>query len=121
MATSVIVVTERKGLSEYFLFGLNSSCLGHIFSNTCQGRKLAIWCKMELFLENHGQNIKKIVIKLIYVQSCTFRHFTKKLYLEEHVRKYIPPHFFVLRKLSSKHYFTMPTTGSAMAKCIFWS
>ena len=41
--------------------------------------------EMELFLENHGQYIKKIVIKLIYIQSCTFRHFTKKLYLEEYV------------------------------------
>ena len=34
--------------------------------------------EMELFLENHGQYIKKFVIKLIYIQSCTFRHFTKK-------------------------------------------
>ena len=41
--------------------------------------------EMELFLENHGQYIKKFVIKLIYIQSCTFRHFTKKLYLEEYV------------------------------------
>ena len=41
--------------------------------------------EMELFLENHGQYLKKNVIKLIYVQSCTFRHFTKKLYVEEYV------------------------------------
>ena len=41
--------------------------------------------EMELFLENHGQYIKNFVIKLIYIQSCTFRHFTKKLYLEEYV------------------------------------
>ena len=41
--------------------------------------------EMELFLENHGQYIKIFVIKLIYIQSCTFRHFTKKLYLEEYV------------------------------------
>ena len=39
--------------------------------------------EMELFLENHGQYIKNFVIKLIYIQSCTFRHFTKKLYLED--------------------------------------
>ena len=26
-----------------------------------------------------------IVIKLIYIQSCKFRHLTKKLYLEEYV------------------------------------
>ena len=50
--------------------------------------------EMELFLENHGQYMKKIVIKLINIQSCTFRHFTKKLYLEEYVGKDIPPHFF---------------------------
>ena len=37
--------------------------------------------EMELFLENLGQYIKKFVIKLSYIQSCTFRHFTKKLYL----------------------------------------
>ena len=41
--------------------------------------------EMELFLENHGQCIKKFVTKLIYIQSCTFRHFRKKLYLEEYV------------------------------------
>ena len=35
--------------------------------------------EMELFLENHGQSIKKSMIKLIYIQSCTFRHFTKKI------------------------------------------
>ena len=40
--------------------------------------------EMELFLENHGQ-YKTIVIKLIYIQSCTFRQFTKNLYLEEYV------------------------------------
>ena len=37
--------------------------------------------EMELFLENHWQFMKKIVIKLINIQSCTFRHYTKKLYL----------------------------------------
>ena len=37
----------------------------------------------EMELENHGQYIKKFVMKLIYIQSYTFRHFTKKLYLEE--------------------------------------
>ena len=41
--------------------------------------------EMELFLENHGQYVKNFVIKLIFIQSCTFRHFTKKLYLEEYV------------------------------------
>jgi len=41
--------------------------------------------EMELFLKNHRQYIKKILIKLIYIQSCTFRHFTKKLYFEEYV------------------------------------
>ena len=41
--------------------------------------------EMELFLENHWQFMKKIVIKLINVQSCTFRHYTKKLYLVEYV------------------------------------
>ena len=41
--------------------------------------------EMELFLKNHGQYIKFFEIKLIYLQSCTFRHFTKKLYLEEYV------------------------------------
>ena len=65
--------------------------------------------EMELFLENHGQYIKILVIKLIYIQSCTFRHFTKKLYLEEYVWKDIPPHFFaetlsqtLLRKTSQQ-------------------
>ena len=28
--------------------------------------------EMELFLENHGQYIKKFVIKLLYTQSCTY-------------------------------------------------
>ena len=37
---------------------------------------------------------KNYVIKIIYIQSCTFRHFTKKLYLEEYVWKDILPHFF---------------------------
>ena len=41
--------------------------------------------EIELFMENHGQYIKKFAIKLIYIQSCTIRHFTKKLYLEEYV------------------------------------
>ena len=41
--------------------------------------------EMELFLENYGQYTKNFVIKLICIQNCTFRHFTKKLYLEEHV------------------------------------
>ena len=41
--------------------------------------------EMELFLENHGQYIEKFVVKLIYIQNCTFRHFTKKMYLEEYV------------------------------------
>ena len=40
--------------------------------------------EMVLFLENHGQ-YTNFVIKLIYIQSCTFRHFIKKLYLEEYV------------------------------------
>ena len=35
--------------------------------------------EMELFLENHAQYIKIFVMKLIYIQSCTFRHFTKKI------------------------------------------
>ena len=35
--------------------------------------------EMELFLENNGQYIKKFVIKLIYIQIRTFRHFLKKL------------------------------------------
>ena len=50
--------------------------------------------EIEIFLENHGQYVKNFVIKLIYIQSCTFPHFTKKLHLEEYVWKYIPPHFF---------------------------
>ena len=41
--------------------------------------------EMELFRENHGQYIKNFVIKSIHIQNCTFRHFTKKLYLEEYV------------------------------------
>ena len=41
--------------------------------------------EMELFLENQGQYIKHFVKKLVYTQSCTFRHFTKKLYLEKYV------------------------------------
>ena len=40
--------------------------------------------EMELFLENHGKYMKNFVIELIYMQSCTFRHFSKKLYLEEY-------------------------------------
>ena len=48
----------------------------------------------ELFLENHGQHNKIFVIELIYIQICTFRHFTKKLYLARYVCKYIPPHLF---------------------------
>ena len=41
--------------------------------------------EMELFLGDHGQYIKFFLIKLIYIQNCTFRHFTKKFYLEEYV------------------------------------
>ena len=55
--------------------------------------------EMELFLENHGQYIKNFVIKLIYIKSCTFRQFTKKMYLKRHSAT------FFLRKLSTKHYF----------------
>ena len=40
--------------------------------------------EMELFLEKDGQNMKSFMIKLINIQSCTFRHFTKKLYLAGH-------------------------------------
>ena len=50
--------------------------------------------EMELFLENHAQYIKIFVMKLIYIQSCTFRHLTKKLYHEEYVWKDVSPHFF---------------------------
>ena len=50
--------------------------------------------EMELFLENHGQYMKNFVIRLIYKQSCTFRHFTKKLYLEEYAQSWVTPHFF---------------------------
>ena len=39
----------------------------------------------EMELLTIGNILKKIVIKLIYVQSCSFRHFTIKLYLEEYV------------------------------------
>ena len=35
--------------------------------------------EMELFLENHWQYMKNLVTLLIYMQSCTFRHFTKKI------------------------------------------
>ena len=41
--------------------------------------------EMELFLENHGQYMKTFVIELIYIQSCTFGHFIKKLYLTGYV------------------------------------
>ena len=41
--------------------------------------------EMELFLKNHWQYMKNFVIELIYTQSCTFRHFTKILYLEKYV------------------------------------
>ena len=41
--------------------------------------------EMELFLGNHWQHIKSFVIELIYIQNCTFRHFTKKLYLAGYV------------------------------------
>ena len=50
--------------------------------------------EMELFLESHMQYMKNFVTKLFYIQSCTFRHFTKKMYLEEYVWKDIPPHLF---------------------------
>ena len=40
---------------------------------------------MELFLENNGQYTNHFVIEFVYLQVCTFRHFTKKLYLEEYV------------------------------------
>ena len=43
--------------------------------------------EMELHISGKHWAIyeKKIVIKLIFIQSCTFRHFAKKLYLEEYV------------------------------------
>ena len=41
--------------------------------------------EIELFLQNHWQCNKNFVIELIVIQSCTFRHFTKRLYLEEYV------------------------------------
>ena len=34
---------------------------------------------MELFWVKNGQYIKIFLIKLICIQSCTFRHFTKKI------------------------------------------
>ena len=58
---------------------------------------------MELFLENHWQYIKNFVIKLIFIQSCTFCHFTKKLYLKKYVWNTFRPIF--LRKTSPEHYF----------------
>ena len=50
--------------------------------------------EMELFLENHGQYIYKIVIKLIFIQSCTFRHFTKKCILKNMSEKTFHHIFF---------------------------
>ena len=41
--------------------------------------------EMELFLENYGQYTKFFVIKLIFIQNCTFHRLTKKMYLKEHV------------------------------------
>ena len=41
--------------------------------------------EMELFQESHWQHMKNFVIELIYIQSCTFSHFTKKLCLEGYV------------------------------------
>ena len=63
--------------------------------------------EMELFLENHGQYIKKIAIKLIYIQSCTFCHFTKKIVswkicLKRHSAIYLCGN-------SLKHYYTSPS------------
>ena len=57
--------------------------------------------EMELFLENHGQYIKNFVIKLIHMQSCTFRHFTKKNIVKNMSEKTF--RHIILRKLSPKH------------------
>ena len=72
---------------------------------------------MELFLENHGQYIKKFVIKLIYIQSCTFRHLTKKLNIEEYVWKDIPPHFFLRDFVIFTSLFTFSQLFICFTKC----
>ena len=54
--------------------------------------------EMELFLEYYGQYIKIFVIKLINIQSCTFRHFTKKCILKNVSEKTFRRNF--LRKFS---------------------
>ena len=41
--------------------------------------------EIELFLGNIGQYVNFFGYKLNNMQSCTFRHFTKILYVEEYV------------------------------------
>ena len=69
---------------------------------------------MELFLENHWQYMKNLVTILIYMQSCTFRHFTKNCTLKnmsEQTFRHI-----LLRKTSPKRYFKQMQKAHKMNK-----
>ena len=60
--------------------------------------------EMELFLENHGQYIKKFVIKLIYVQIVHFAILQKNCVLKNMSKKKF--HHIFLQKITPKHYFS---------------
>ena len=63
-----------------------------------------MYLKWNYFWKTMG-NTKKIVIKLICIQSCTFRHLQKKCFFKN-ISEKIFRHIH-LRKLSPKHYFSV--------------
>ena len=60
-------------------YGISEDRQAEVSKDSFQRASREVAPEMELFLENHGQYIKIFVIKLIYIQSSTFRNFTKKI------------------------------------------
>ena len=92
-------------LNKWFIFDTKDSFLRAL-------REVA--AEMELFLENHGQYMKNFVIKLKYIQSCTFRHFTKNCILKNMSEKPFR-HIFFAENLSQTLLYINPQYDLAVS------
>ena len=88
-------IPRRYDMNRLDMFKLNTKLNKPISKDSFLIALREVAPEMELFLENHGEyTMKNYVIKLNNIWICTFRHLTKKLYLEKYAWKDIPPHFF---------------------------
>ena len=86
VSDSIVTLFLNSSASLLRIWGMKSLNLKRLATKDSFLRALTeVVPEMELFQENHGQHMKNFVTQLIYIQSCTFRYFTKKLYLEKYV------------------------------------